>query len=701
MRVAVVSLILLVPLLAGCLGDDSENPPTGAQPRLAIDEIRVPAGAELIEDATGAILRWTDIKLPFKEVITVPNGTTLVSAQATIADDLSIRTYMSHNETGRRRCNPDALDAWNIPATRGAHACSGLAAIDPAGSEWKIQALGAGTATTIQVVYDARPLDGLAARLDLTKLSMPTWDIQDPEGFYIDSFDGTPLWVEVTLPEGEGPFPTIIGSSPYNGQTGRLGQSAGKAAMWEYFTHDWAKRGYAIVNVDVRGFGLSGGCVEVWGENEQKDQVFIVDWVAGQEWSDGKVGFYGQSYVGTTPVAAAVQAPEALKAIIAVAPVINAYEDWHHGGVPNGENTLSPVAYQVLTDMPPIPAIDPMKPDLTSLQYYVDYYSDPATAADNIHKGVCDPTLVGRANDPRAVYDDYYRERDFKLRADQVTAAVLFTQGFEDSNVKSAMIPGWFNDIQSPKLGLFGHWVHQHPTRADEEIMFLGWMDQYVKGVDLGFDGLPAAEIATNVGTVRQAEVWPDSVLGETLLWPDLAAGTMSTDESTAKGATLMLTPTAPPGQVPVDIDRLRVSYTLSEDLAVSGIPALHIRGTLENKGNAYLAAQLFDKGPNETALVSYGMFNLAHEDGHDTWNAVTGPSDVTLPFLPTEHVFQAGHTLEIVLYGVAADELAYPGLGNPTGAFTFGAHPDGMGALHLPTVPMTEYQKMPRSAAP
>ena len=90
---------------------------------------------------------------------------------------------------------------------------------------------------------------------------------------------------------------------------------------------------------------------------------------------------------------------------------------------------------------------------------------------------------VARDLDPRAVYDSFYEERDFKKRAGQVKAATLYTEGFEDANVKAAMIPGWFNAIQAPKLGLFGHWLHQHPARLDCEALFVGWMEHYVKGI--------------------------------------------------------------------------------------------------------------------------------------------------------------------------------------------------------------------------
>jgi predicted acyl esterase len=658
-----LALVLLVPLLGGCLGGAPDPGPPA--PALNLGDIQVPDGARLVATATGAALEWTDVAFTFRETVKIPAGVTLVRAEAELVGaEGSVRAYLFNAETERRRCNIDsAATAWNVLHTV-RHQCSGLAAIDPPGTEWVIQVTGPSeqVENRVRLVLEATALDGVASLLDLGRLSMPTHRPQPTRGEYVPSFDGTPIWVEVTLPDGEGPWPTIIASSPYNGQYDRLVQG-GPPAMWGYWTHDWVKRGYAAVNADVRGFGLSGGCVEVWGENEQRDQAFLVDWVAQQAWSDKRVGFYGQSYVGTTPVAAAVQAPDALKAIIAVAPVNNAYEDWHYGGVPNGENTLSPVAYQVLTDVPPTPDQDP------------DAYLDPLTLAENIGKGLCDPTLVARANDPRALYTDFYEERDFKLRADQVRAAVLFTQGFEDANVKSAMIPGWFNGIEAPKLGIFGHWVHQHPTRADAEILFLGWMDEHVKGKDLGFSRLPNVLVRTNTDHERHAASWPDPLLERASFYADWASGMLQETEPPTSSAELPLGPAA------LTSETLRVRHTATEDVRLAGVAELAIRGTLEPGGNAFLAARLYDSHGGRMDLVTYGMVNLAHDEAHRTWTPVTGPVATTLRFLPTEYVFRAGHDIVIEFYGVWDNPLAFPGLNAPVGrfhaapgAFSFGA---------------------------
>lgn len=692
MRSLLVGLLLALPALAGCFAAETEDPAAVAGAGLDLASIVVPEGAELVADPAGAILRFANVTLPYSSNFTLPAGATIVRAVATVPEGVSVTSTMWNEETGRRRCNADALDAWNLGITT-RHQCSGLAAIDPPGAMWRVSANAppistadpvTGEATvpqvgTVEVVFETTPLDGLASRLDLSQLSMPTHELQETQYLRVPSFDGTSLWVEVTLPQGEGPWPTVIASSPYNGQAGR----GATPAMWTYFTHDWAKRGYAIVNVDVRGFGMSDGCVEVWSENEQRDQAFIVDWVAQQEWSDGNVGFYGQSYVGTTPVAAAVQAPVALKAIIAVAPVINAYYDWHYGGVPNGENSLSPVSYQFLTDQP--------NPNVAM--------EDPLTFALNAARGKCHPQLAAESSDPRAIYDAFYVERNFSARADQVKAAVLYTQGFEDSNVKSAMIPWWFNEIESPKLGIFGHWVHQHPTRADEEIMFLGWMDQYVKGKPVGFENVGPAEIIVDDDTYRVAQAWPPVDATDLALKANFGDGTLSPDHADGPTATLAMTPanSALPVAPPMGEVSIPLAYEVAEDFAFGGIARLSITGTLQGAGNAYFYAMLYDDDGETSKLMSYGMFNLAHRGGHDTYEPATATSPVSfeLPFLPTEHVFRAGHTLRVVLTATSAADT----LDVPTQPAMFELGSGDATQLLLPLVPLESYAPTPATA--
>jgi pimeloyl-ACP methyl ester carboxylesterase len=676
MRV-LLALALAVPLLAGCLSSNHGNSTGHA---LTIHDVALPKpGAWVLEPIAGgvqAVLKGAT--LPAQVEVSVPSGATIVRA---VADSGASGVSMFNTETGRRRCNNPTVESFSDPFGY-PKSCSSVAALDAPGTGWTASFGGSGTGD-LRIEFLSTPLDGLLGMLDLSRIDPPTQPIQPTQTLFVPSWDGTKLRVEVTLPEGPGPWPAVIESSPYHDTLAR-----NVPASFAYFVNDWARRGYAIVVADVRGFGDSGGCVEVWGTNEQKDQKFLVEWTAQQAWSDGNVGFYGQSYVGTTPVEAAVQAPEALKAIIAVAPVVNSYEDWHYGGVPNGESSGSPAAYQVLTEasaeaVTAGPGADP------------EFRTDPAQLANNAVNGYCDPTLEARANDPRAVYDSFYAERNFKLGAKNVKAATLYTEGFEDANVKAAMIPGWFNDIpaSTPKLGLFGHWLHQHPPRLDCEALMVGWLEEHLKGKDLGFSRLPAAVVEVDRATERYASGWPPANATLTTLWPDLSGDTLgaavregSADVTFDHSGTLGLEGTS-----------RAYTVSLDRDVSLAGSATMHVAGSLAGASTAYLLAELWDGD----SLATYGEVNLAHNADHTQYDPVLPGQAVStdMPFRPTERILKAGSEVTLVLRGVSVNEATDP-FGAVGVRFTFTGGPDGV-RLDLPGVPLSDYQPIALSGMP
>jgi len=73
--------------------------------------------------------------------------------------------------------------------------------------------------------------------------------------------------------------------------------------------------GYAIVVADMRGTGASSGYTAPMSPQLKKDGIEMINWIADQDWSDGKVGMQGPSYLGWIQLAIASEKPEALKCI--------------------------------------------------------------------------------------------------------------------------------------------------------------------------------------------------------------------------------------------------------------------------------------------------------------------------------------------------------------------------------------------------
>ena len=81
-----------------------------------------------------------------------------------------------------------------------------------------------------------------------------------------------------------------------------------------------ASNGYAGVEGLTRGKGCSPD-KPVPYEHDGSDAAALIDWIATQSWSDGRVGMYGGSYEGFTQWATAKHMPKALKTIIPAVPV--------------------------------------------------------------------------------------------------------------------------------------------------------------------------------------------------------------------------------------------------------------------------------------------------------------------------------------------------------------------------------------------
>ncbi len=76
----------------------------------------------------------------------------------------------------------------------------------------------------------------------------------------------------------------------------------------------WAAEGFAYVAIDVRGRGNSDGDFVPF-LRDASDGYDAVEWIAAQDWCDGKVALHGGSYTGVNQYLILAAAPPSLKAI--------------------------------------------------------------------------------------------------------------------------------------------------------------------------------------------------------------------------------------------------------------------------------------------------------------------------------------------------------------------------------------------------
>lgn len=468
------------------------------------------------------------------------------------------------------------------------------------------------------------------------------------------TIDGITLFVEVHLPDGEGPWPTILHSSPYNALGRVPGMYPTQAFPEQSMVNYYVPRGYAFVVADVRGFGESEGCVEVWGPNEQQDQYDLVEWIAEQGWSDGNVGMIGVSYPGTTPMEAAVMAPPHLKAIVAVAGLTDPYFDWHFGGVPNGESYGSNVAYQGIGAVPPV---------------NYEHGADWVKAAVNAGCGTAQ--LVTASYQPDGVYTDYYQERNLSARVKDVQAAVLYTQGFRDGNVKPSQLLNWFNELDVPKKGIFGQWGHSNPARGDWKQIEQAWFDEHLKGIDTGIMDGPVVEVTTNLDTWRADEAFPTSLAEAMPVHLDarnmeLAWQTPSEEASEWYRGERLPLPSVPPetdigrsADPPARSGAVELVFEgppLDADLYVSGQAFLDFHAAIHGESQNTLFYATLEAVPpsadEDPERIVFGALNAALRDSYENYEPVPAGETIhyRLPFQPREYVVEEGHSLRLTI---------------------------------------------------
>ena len=87
-------------------------------------------------------------------------------------------------------------------------------------------------------------------------------------------------------------------------------------------------RGYAWVDVDVRGSGASFGVRPYpWSRDEIRDGGEVVDWIVAQPWSDGAVGSLGVSYDGTCAELLLCNGHPAVRAVAPLFSLFDVYAD--------------------------------------------------------------------------------------------------------------------------------------------------------------------------------------------------------------------------------------------------------------------------------------------------------------------------------------------------------------------------------------
>ena len=147
---------------------------------------------------------------------------------------------------------------------------------------------------------------------------------------YMTTRDGTSLSVDVRLPgpASDGPYPTLVEYAGY-GYANPAGAESGISQILNLL-------GYAVVDVNMRGTGCSGGAFDYFEKLQSLDGYDVVETTAHQPWVlNGRVGMAGVSYGGISQLFVGATRPPHLAAITPLSVIDNTATTLYPGGYLN------------------------------------------------------------------------------------------------------------------------------------------------------------------------------------------------------------------------------------------------------------------------------------------------------------------------------------------------------------------------------
>lgn len=264
--------------------------------------------------------------------------------------------------------------------------------------------------------------------------------------------DGVRLATDVYLPKDrEGPVPTIFIKTPYD-----FNRLEGTQLGWAL---EAVNRGYAFVVQNERGRFYSEGEWALLG-NPRSDGWDSLDWIAGQEWSDGSVGTFGCSSSAEWQLALAAEDHPAHKAMVPMASgagigrvgEFHEQGNWYKGGV---HQTLFTIWLRsVQQDMRPR---FPEGLDQEQLQRLRSMYSLAASMPEVDWKKVVSTLPASNWLEEAGANTGPWRDLLMRKPDDPAWYEGGLYHDDADFGVPAFWMNSWFDVSQGPNLALFNH----------------------------------------------------------------------------------------------------------------------------------------------------------------------------------------------------------------------------------------------------
>jgi putative CocE/NonD family hydrolase len=309
--------------------------------------------------------------------------------------------------------------------------------------------------------------------------------------------DGVPLCTNIFRPAGSERRPTILVRTPYN-------KGGGMTPNYRAFV----ERGYAVVVQDVRGRYHSDGVFEPFAQ-ETPDGSDTLNWIAGQPWSNGKVGMIGGSYVGIVQWKAALSGNPHLKAIFPVVSGDDDYRDRYYST--GGALKLGQRLYWMSENLR---APGFAKPDFNRFIWRL-----PLRMADRAATGQRSAMLQKALDHPSR--DAFWKSVSSRERIHEIRVPVFAVGGWYDNFVEGDLDAFvLLRKLGRPNRLIVGPWPHDISYKLpgvdygmDSQIplrkLQLEWFDYWLKGSAAPPSSAPLRYFVMGANQWREADVWP------------------------------------------------------------------------------------------------------------------------------------------------------------------------------------------------
>ncbi len=418
------------------------------------------------------------------------------------------------------------------------------------------------------------------------------------------SFDEAPIITDLHLPPGASaaaPVPVVLSGHGWGlDRSSQAGNSTFEALV---------RAGYAVVTWDARGFGQSGGEVQVDSPDfEARDVMAIIDWVAEQPEilleapGDPVLGMVGPSYGGGIQLVTATFD----RRVDAIAPEIT-WHDLNRALQPQGVLKLvwQSALFGLGATTGTVQGLDPRSPAAPQsgtvppqlFQALIQAgttgeFDDELTAyfaqrslSDYGPTGLLDvPTLLMQGSVDTLFTIDEAVDTYYDLRSRDVpTKLVVFCGGLDEAG----------SDDGAVTHGQCPTFYEPAGDRRRMDDLILRWFDEHLRGMDV--DTGPPVEYRTNTGDWHRADSWPPEATQRMDVL--LAGGLVSTG---APGNGFGIGAVAAPSGSPTALTIATASSTTADrQIEVVGQPTLQMDVTGTGMG-ANVFARLVDPGAGE-----------------------------------------------------------------------------------------------------